>query len=369
MFATIIKNSVLLVKFIALLGLTLKPAPLQHLTDVADALVVAAERRKKTLSALNRCFVEPSTDEYALADCFRASPWQAEDVRTHVLCFLVRHALEVAQKLNLDKIIWLSLDDSLCEKDPGTKHVEGVDWHHDHNARTKKQARYKNGSVYVLLRLHIGWLEFTINWRVYLREQTVKALNKGRAKAERLRFRSKYELAQDMLAEVQPLLPQTGWTIYVLFDSWYSAYKLLRFIRCQGWQALGGLKANRNLNGQQLKPWFAKQRPTPAKRLSVPAADGKRQTYWVYVLRGRLERLPCEVCVLISLRHRGDKSPAYFFTTDLSLSPTQVLKEYGHRWGCEVDNFDWRCCMNKYHSVKRPLPLHFLGNATTTNTI
>jgi hypothetical protein len=43
--------------------------------------------------------------------------------------------------------LWLSLDDSLCEKDPATKHVEGVDWHHDHNARARKQAAYKNGSA------------------------------------------------------------------------------------------------------------------------------------------------------------------------------------------------------------------------------
>jgi hypothetical protein len=63
MLPMIIKNSVLLVKFIALLGLTLRPAPLQHLTNVADALVVASERRKKTLSALNRCLLEPPTDE------------------------------------------------------------------------------------------------------------------------------------------------------------------------------------------------------------------------------------------------------------------------------------------------------------------
>ena len=85
MLATIIKNSVMLVKFIALLGLALKPAPLQHLTNVADGLIVGSARRKKTLSALNRHRLEPPTDEYALADCCRESPWQAEEVRAKVL--------------------------------------------------------------------------------------------------------------------------------------------------------------------------------------------------------------------------------------------------------------------------------------------
>lgn len=337
--AMIIKNSVLLVKFIALLGLTLRPAPLRHLTNVADALVVASERRKKTLSALHRCLLEPPTDEYAVADCFRASPWEAAEVRLKVLRFVVGYALKLADQLGLEHTVWIGLDDSLCEKDPATKHVEGVAWHHDHNARAKKQAAYKNGSVYVLGRLQIGFLEFTVNWRLYLREQTVKALNKGRAKAARLTFRSKYELAQEMLADLQPLLP-SDWQVYVLFDSWYAAQELIGYIHSQGWQIIGGLKANRTLNGKQLKQWFAKLRPTPTQRLSVRAADGERQTYQVYVLRGRLKGLPFEVCVLLSRRHPWDKRPAYFFTTDLALAPTRVLETYGHRWGCEVDNFD-----------------------------
>ena len=339
MLATIIKNSASLVKFISLLGLTLKAAPLQHLTNVADALIVASERRKKTLSALNRCFVEQPTDAFALADCFRESPWSAEDVRSRVLHFLMTYALRLAQQLKLDKVIFISLDDSLCEKDPATKHLQGVAWHHDHNAHAKKQASFKNGSVYVLCRIQIGFIEFTVNWRLYLREQTVKHLNKGRAQAERLTFRSKYLLAQDMLAELQPYLP-SDWTVYVLFDSWYASEDLIRYIHGQGWHASGGLKSNRTLNGKQLKAWFAEQRPTPAKRLTVPAADGTHTTYRVYVLKGRLKHLPFDVCVLISRRHPGDKSPAYFFTTDLSLSPTRVLEKYGQRWGCEVDNFD-----------------------------
>ena len=339
MLPIIIKNSVLLVKFIALLGLTLKPAPLQHLTNVADALIVASERRKKTLSALNRCLLEPPTDEYALADCFRESPWKAEGVRSKVLQFLVPCALQLAAKLKLDKVIFISLDDSLCEKDPGTKHLQAVAWHHDHNAQAKKQASYKNGSVYVLCRLQIGFIAFTVNWRLYLREKTVKQLNQGRAKTERLVFQSKLGLAQEMLSEIQPLLP-ADWLVYVLFDSWYASEELIRFIHGRGWQAIGGLKSNRKLNGKQLKQWFAEQRPTPASRLSVPVADEQRRSYWVYLLTGRLTGLSFNVCVLISRRHPGDKHPAYFFTTDRSLAPSRVLEKYGHRWGCEVDNFD-----------------------------
>jgi hypothetical protein len=56
-------------------------------------------------------------------------------------------------------------------------------------------------------------------------------------------------------------------------------------------------------------------------------------------LTGRLNRVPFDVCVLISKRTRRDKYPAYFLCTDLSLSPQTVLKYYLLRWPCEVDNW------------------------------
>ena len=71
----------------------------------------------------------------------------------------------------------------------------------------------------------------------------------------------------------------------------------------------------------------------------MPAADATCTSYWVYVVRGHLKGIPAEVCVLISRRHPGEQHPAYFFTTDVRLAPTQVLTRYGHRWGCEVDNY------------------------------
>lgn len=339
MLAIIVHQSVQLVKFISALKLNLKGAPLQHVTNVADALVVASERRKKTLSALNRQHVAPSTDEFALADSFRQSPWCAEDVRHQALLFLVKSAVDLARKLKLDKRIWVSFDDSLCEKDSATEALEAVDWHHDHNARGKRHASYKKGSVYILCRLHIGFIEFTVNWRLYLREKTVRQINKGRAHSKRVKYFSKTDLALMMLSELQPHLP-ADFKVYVLFDSWYSSHAIIAYVHNQSWEAIGGLKSNRTLNAKQVKQHFKQQRPkTKAHRVRVKSADGKVKTYWVYRLVGRLSKLPFDVCVLISLRHPGDKSPAYFFSTDLSLTPRQILEGYGHRWSCEVDNF------------------------------
>jgi hypothetical protein len=335
MLRRIVCNSVELVKFIVALGLRLSRPQKQHVLNLADAILVSDER--KTLANLNRQLVE-AKDDTSVAHTFRDSPWQTEDLRGKVLVFLVRTSIKLARRLGLEKVICLSIDDSLCVKDAATTHLEAVDWHHDHNASSKKQAVYKNGSVYLVCHLKVGFISFAINWRIYLREKTVRRVNRNRAKGQRLRFRSKYRLAREMLAEIAPLLPD-DFQVYVLFDSWYSSAKLIKYCRRQGWHVIAGLKSNRCLNGRKLSQWHKELRYKRYERVNVPAADGSQTTYWVRTLRGRLNQVPFDVCVLISKRHPRSKSPAYFLCTDLSLSAQESLVWYGDRWPTEVDNF------------------------------
>lgn len=335
MLRRIVTNSVELVKFIFALKLSLSRPQQQHVLNMADAILVSEER--KTIANLNRQLVE-AKDDSSVHHTFRDSPWQAQDVRYQVLVLLVRTATQLARALRLEKIICLSLDDALCEKDKATTHLEAVDIHHDHNASSKKQAVYKNGSVYVVCHLKIGFISFAINWRLYLREQTVRRINRDRPKSQRLKFRSKYRLAREMLAEIAPLLP-ADFKVYVLFDSWYASAKLIKYCRRQAWHVICGLKSNRCLNGKKVSQWNTELRHQRYERISVPAADGSSRAYFVRTVQGRLNEVPFEVCVFISKRHPRSKSPAYFLCTDLTLSAQAGLVRYGDRWPTEVDNF------------------------------
>jgi hypothetical protein len=335
MLRRIVTNSVELVKFVFALGLSLSRPQKQHVLNLADAILVSDER--KTIANLNRQLVE-TKDDSSVAHTLRESPWQANDLRSKILVFLVRTAVQLARTLGLEKIICLSIDDSLCEKDAATTQLEGVDWHHDHNASSKKQAAYKNGSVYLVCHLKIGFISFAINWRIYLREKSVRRINRQRAKGQRLKFRSKYRLAREMLAEITSLLP-SDFQVYVLFDSWYSSAKLIKYCRQQNWHVIAGLKSNRCLNAKQLSQWHQDLRHTRYEPITLPAADGSSKTYFVRTLRGRLNEVPFEVCVLISKRHPRSKSPAYFLCTDLSLSAQEAMVWYQDRWPTEVDNF------------------------------
>lgn len=335
MLRRIVSNSVELVKFIRALGLKLSRPQEAHVLNMADALLVSDER--KTYASLNRQLVE-AKDDSTVAHSFREGPWEAADLRSKVLGFLVRTSIKLARRLGLEKVICLSIDDSLCEKDAATRHLEGVDWHHDHNASSKKQAQYKNGSVFVVCHLKIGFISFAISWRIYLREKTVRRINRQRPKGQRLKFRSKYRLARAMLAEIAPLLPD-DFQVYVLFDSWYSSAKLIRYCRRQDWHVIAGLKSNRCLNGKQVRQWNKELRHQRYERVGLTAADGSKTTYHVRTLQGRLNEVPFDVCVFISKRHPRSKSSAYFVCTDLSLSAQAGLVWYQDRWPTEVDNF------------------------------
>jgi hypothetical protein len=128
MLTWIVAPSVELVKLISLLGLSLSIPQLRHVTNVADALITA-DGKPKTLRKLNGTLQDPPTDEFAVADCFRPSPWSGDDLRTRVLLFLLPFALELVRRLKLDRIIQFSFDDSFCIKDKDTQALEAVDWH------------------------------------------------------------------------------------------------------------------------------------------------------------------------------------------------------------------------------------------------
>jgi hypothetical protein len=318
------------------LHLRLSQPQWQHVVRLADALVVS-EARHKTIAGLYRLIVD-APDPSNGADTLRISPWVAEDLRAPMRQFMVQDLVTYASQSG-QRTLYVSVDDSLGEKDKGTRHLQAVEYHHDHTkSQGPKKPAYTNGVVHVEVRLELGERSYAYDWRLYVREKTVRRLNRHRAPAQRLRFRKKTTLAHEMLAELQRLLPP-GFQVYVLFDSWYASTRLLKYCRRQGWHVVCALKSNRKLDGQKLSQWSHALRHQRYQRVQLTATDGRQRSYLVRSLQGRLTHLSFDVCVLISKRHPRDKHPKYFLCTDLSLSAQQILSLYQKRWPIEVDNF------------------------------
>jgi hypothetical protein len=184
------------------------------------------------LAGLYRQWVD-APDVSAVADFFRVSPWSAREMDVALSQFVMHDLIQRAESSGKTYTVYVSIDDSLTGKDKDTKSLETVDWHHDHDASTKKKATYCNGAVHISCRVQIAECSYTFAWRMYLREKTVRRLNRKRSKHQRVKFQTKYHLAREMLAELKPFIPK-GWKVYVLFDNWYASAKLIKYIKRQG---------------------------------------------------------------------------------------------------------------------------------------
>jgi hypothetical protein len=331
----IVQHSAKLIQFFVLLQLSLSKPQRRHVLAMADTVIVC-ESAHKTLTTLYDLIVDAPHPSNA-ADCLRISPWSADDLREPLREFTINDLMQLAGLLE-GEALWVSIDDSLTGKDKGTTCLEAVDWHHDHTKSTSKKQAYTNGTQHVEVRIQLGNQAYVYDWGLYMREKTVRRLNRKRKKKQRLSFRTKYRIVRAILVDLKKRLP-AGFPVYVLFDSWYASNKLLKFCRRQGWHVICAIKSNRTLDGIKLSEWNQRLKHQPYTRANPTATDRRKRPYLVRARKGRLKNVPFEVCVLISKRHRGDKRPKYFLCTDLSLSPQQILTFYKKRWPIEVDNY------------------------------
>jgi len=117
----IVQRSAVAVTFIGLLGLPLSAPQQRHLERLADLLVVTPWRKTLAeLAAGERHGVDPSN----LADFFRISPWEHEQLRRQRLWFILQDLK--ARNRGRRQPIYLLIDDSLATKDKGTQHLEPV---------------------------------------------------------------------------------------------------------------------------------------------------------------------------------------------------------------------------------------------------
>jgi hypothetical protein len=326
---------VAVVTFVGLLGLSLHAPQQRHLERLADLLVVAP--RRKTLAELAAQELD-GVDASNLADFFRISPWDPDHLHVRLCEFVLQY---LKTQLGVSKLpIFLNIDDSLANKDKGTHKLEAVDWFFDHKCKRTVKA-----SNHVSLSIAWGTSYFPLLERLYLRQATVRKRNRHRTGPRKLRYVSKLELARQMLAQVLSLLP-TDVPVYVLFDSWYTSAKLIRWIRQRGWHVIAGIKSNRKLRAalaeqppqsQPVSTWHRDLKRRRYDQVRLRLANGKTRTYWVRSLDGRLRGVPGDVRLLISQKAPGAKAPRYFLCTDTTLSCQDILTKYQGRWRIETD--------------------------------
>ena len=84
----------------------------------------------------------------------------------------MQQAFAIAGVERVPRRVFLSLDDSLTDKDNGSRCLQMVDWFFDHAHSWPNHPIYTRANVYVMLRLTIGSGGFTIDMAPYLQAST-----------------------------------------------------------------------------------------------------------------------------------------------------------------------------------------------------
>lgn len=336
MLKTIVQQSQSIVAFISALQLALYQPQKRHLIQLLEALLVCNGR--KTLSDLYRLWVG-NLDPKTAADFFRESPWKVEAISGPRKRWMLKQMLAFARRLGIELIILIGVDDSLGKKGKATRHLQAVDFHHNHTESTGKKQVYTNGYVYVEVHVQIGPIGFLFDTRLYQREKKVRQLNREREAGQRLQYRSKYNLARAMLVELADLLPK-GHRVYILFDSWYASAKLIKFCRRQRWHVICAVKSNRRIEKKRIDHYNQALKHQAYQRITLEALDPNRKApaYLVRTVHGHLQEIAEPVQAFISKKRPRDKRPKYFVCTDMTLSAQTALRYYQKRWPVEVDN-------------------------------
>lgn len=336
MLTWIVAHSNVLCNFLIPLLLNFSPAQQRHALNVVEALLVCPFKHK-TLCALTRLLGLPHADEFALADFMRVSPWDSQAVQHALTRFLLQTVAAIQQRTGW-RLLFLSVDDALCPKDLATHALEAVSFHYDHVQPRRQQGKFTNSSCYVMVHLQLGPVQFTVNWRLYLKRKQVAKLKRQHAAQglPKLTYRKMSALVEEMLTEIAPLLPK-GCRVYVLFDAWYDNQYLLKFIRKQGWHWICATRSNRVLSERPLSQWWMHLNHQRIERVSVRSAT-RSHTYSTRSVVGKLRHYHDPVIAILSKRVRRDSHPAYFLCSDVKLSVRIILKYYGYRWQTEVDN-------------------------------
>ena len=205
MLEAILKNNRVLSQFVSeYRGAFRNKAQFRHFQHYVIALMIYLG--DKNLSRLSRA-IPDGRHESSLYRFLSQAKWDAEKVkqiRLEELNRKARRPLSKQQRKGKQATVYLIIDDSLVEKSGKT--MAGVAKHRSH-----KTHKLVLGHVWVSAQLVVAGYSYPLDWALYRRKVECEANN--------VPFRSKPDIAQDMIENYQPL-PNTQ-TI-VLTDSWLT---------------------------------------------------------------------------------------------------------------------------------------------------
>lgn len=307
-----------IVKFIFALQLGFTKPQMNHLVTLIHGVILCEGR--KTMTQIRR-----STNEYRDLSCItrflKESPWNADHLNHQRTRFITNQIRQLCSDQEEKAVTFLIIDDSQCQKEVSTRHMEGLDFHFSHTEG-------KSVWSHCVVTSHVVTEHFSFAWdfRPYFRERYCE--DHG------LSFKSKNDLAVEL---IQSYPASNDEQVYVLVDSWYTSRKLLDACLQKGFHVIGAFRSNRKLYpaGIGIKAnQFAAEYIQSQDLHSVTVDD---HTYKIYLYEGQLSDMN-HVKVLLSWEDEfdADQTPFCILCTDDDLDLVTIQRYYAVRWKIET---------------------------------
>jgi len=259
---------------------------------LASEKKVLSRAEGKSESAFSRFFGVYKWDPKGVEEARRAAHW------AQVSQYVEQHHIH---RLTLRLII----DDTVVSKSGKAFDRLGIHY----SSTLNKEV---NGHCFVVLYAVIGPFRFPLDYRWYLNEKCCPQAG--------MEFKTKLQLAVEMLKALVIPSSMPIPTIEVLLDGAYAEKEVLDYVDAQGWHFYARLASNRTLEEIQFVGVAGK--PYPKTLAQVKSGEVVTPAY-----------LGLKVKVV---RQRGDKHPRYLMTNCLKASNSKVRKRAKLRWEVEV---------------------------------
>jgi hypothetical protein len=257
-----------------------------------------------------------------------------------------------------------AVDDTLARK--SGRHIWGAGMHHDPLRSTQKRPFFAFGHNFVVFSLQVAlpfapdrYWAFPILVRMYRKRQTAqrapgkggKLERKQTGQATASQYRTRPELALEMIQIVASWIPQR--TLRVLGDSEYAGQSISRHLPANV-KLISRMNMKAALYEPAQKIVTRGRRRKKGNRLSSPLQTAQdKKANWIkttVTLYGKQVKLWYQTIdalwypsagqrllrIVVVRDPSGRRRDDCFFSTDLTLAPTQILEIFARRWPLEV---------------------------------
>jgi len=211
-------------------------------------------------------------------------------------------------------VVFLILDDTIARK--SGKKIPGCAWYKDHAQNMANVFGHQ-------------WLLSALLYRDFLIPLWTRLYHPKKTKGCG-RFQTKITMAKRMLKVLKLPIPCK---LYLLADSWYWAKELAQLCRKLGYHMISQLKSNSVIwiKGKRTKVSTLADTSLSYREVSL-FLYGKNKTLKIAKFIGVIKDLGKVAVVIVKEKK---KKPYYLVSTNIHLSPIDVIKYYAKRWKIE----------------------------------